>query len=319
MKNLLKFFLFVFLFLSFFVCATEKVEINSATIEELKTLTGIGDVKAQTIIDNRPFSSIDDLLKVNGIGEKTLEKIKEQGLAYVGEKSKTQNIKSETNLISQNLNNQNVTEAKKVYPSGILINEIMPSPEGSDETEEWIEIYNSNNFNVDLDSWRIKDTNGTPTIYTFPQNSIITAFGFILLKRPESKITLNNDSDGLNLFNPDGDVVDSVEFGKAIKNYSYVRTSSNPNTQTAWQWSLVSTPKAINFIASKNSLSKTEKSVNNNGVELGLANISQATNINQNAKNTNPWFLFFMALIITIILSFTVLFIKLKFQKNVRT
>lgn len=57
------------------------ININTATAAQLKTLTGIGDVKAQAIIDYRElhgdFASIDDLTKVNGIGEKTLEKIRD--------------------------------------------------------------------------------------------------------------------------------------------------------------------------------------------------------------------------------------------------
>lgn len=56
-----------------------KVNINTASEEELMTLKGIGEVKAKKIVEDREkngrFSSPQDLLRVNGIGEKTLEKI----------------------------------------------------------------------------------------------------------------------------------------------------------------------------------------------------------------------------------------------------
>ena len=57
------------------------VNINSATLEQLKTLNGIGESKAQNIIEYREknggFKSIDEIKNVTGIGEKMFEKIKE--------------------------------------------------------------------------------------------------------------------------------------------------------------------------------------------------------------------------------------------------
>jgi competence protein ComEA len=60
---------------------SSKVNINSASAEELETLPGIGEVIAQEILDyrtaNGPFASVDDLLDVSGIGEVTLENIRD--------------------------------------------------------------------------------------------------------------------------------------------------------------------------------------------------------------------------------------------------
>ena len=61
--------------------ASSKIDINSATATQLQTLPGIGAVKAQSIVDyrqaNGPFSSVDDLLAVSGIGPATVESVRD--------------------------------------------------------------------------------------------------------------------------------------------------------------------------------------------------------------------------------------------------
>ncbi len=52
------------------------VNINTATLAELETLPGVGPKTAQLIVDGRPYATVDDLLRVKGIGPATLTKIK---------------------------------------------------------------------------------------------------------------------------------------------------------------------------------------------------------------------------------------------------
>ena len=75
--------------------AEKKININTATATELQKLPRVGAVVAQRIIDyrekNGSFKKIEDIMKVEGIGEKTFLQLKE--LITVGEVSKTKKEK----------------------------------------------------------------------------------------------------------------------------------------------------------------------------------------------------------------------------------
>jgi len=57
--------------------AEGKININTASQSEIETLPGIGPSRAQGIIENRPYDSIEDIQKVPGIGEVTFQKLKD--------------------------------------------------------------------------------------------------------------------------------------------------------------------------------------------------------------------------------------------------
>ncbi|MGD0917355.1 MAG: helix-hairpin-helix domain-containing protein [Thermodesulfobacteriota bacterium] len=55
----------------------QKVNINTSTKEELDALPGMGPVKAQAIIDGRPYQKPEDIMKVKGIEQREYNKIKD--------------------------------------------------------------------------------------------------------------------------------------------------------------------------------------------------------------------------------------------------
>lgn len=191
------------------------------------------------------------------------------------------------------------------YPAGVVFNEILPSPEGPDAENEWIEIYNQNDFGVDLSSWTIQDTAGSTKTYTL--NKKIPALGYLIFLRPETKITLNNDGDGLSLINPKGEIIDSVIFGKASLNKSYSKT------QSGWVWNNNLTPGAKNIIpqSSKPSPAKTLTGETKKLEDKAREVSASLTNINlRSLDSENKSLVFLIAFIVALLCSIVFLIIK---------
>lgn len=55
----------------------QKININSATIEDLRAIPGLGNVAANAIVINRPFSNFNELLSLNGVGPVLVKKLQE--------------------------------------------------------------------------------------------------------------------------------------------------------------------------------------------------------------------------------------------------
>lgn len=303
MKNIFKIIIPVLLFFPIFIFAADRVEINTATLEQLDEITGIGPAYAQRIIDGRPYSSLDNLLKVKGIGEKTLQKIKDQGLAYVEGQTLNSTPPPLTTLTPTPSPKPIIAIA---YPNNILINEILPSPDGPDDQNEWIELVNLNNFEVDLYGWQIKDTIGKTTTYNFPETAKISSNGFLILTRPETKISLNNDEDGLELIKPDKTIADFVKYEKAPTGQSYNRI------ENSWQWSKNTSMGEKNIVEASFKISLNNTSSNDD--EPSIFSSIQA-NIEKNLINKSPDFYDLpIAVLLAICSSLTILFLKNKIK-----
>ncbi len=119
------------------------------------------------------------------------------------------------------------------YSNEIILNEILPNPEGSDNAE-WIELFNKSSQTVNLDGWSLRDASGRT--YIIDSSDFIDIYiegrGFFIIPRSVSSIALNNNGDVVELLNPSKAVVDSVVYDtKAQDNTSFARNNTGD-----WQW-----------------------------------------------------------------------------------
>ncbi|MBI2415813.1 MAG: lamin tail domain-containing protein [Candidatus Kerfeldbacteria bacterium] len=128
------------------------------------------------------------------------------------------------------------------FSDDIMLSELLPDPAGSDATDEWIELYNAGQADVNLYDWQITDASND---YTFSDVSTITTGGYIVLPVTDSGISLNNSGETISLLDPAGEVIDTVTYEAATTGESYVYLNDT------WQWTTTLTPGSINVITAE--------------------------------------------------------------------
>lgn len=125
------------------------------------------------------------------------------------------------------------------YPS-LQLSELFPDPSSpqTDTADEFIEIYNPNTFGVDLSGWKLRDEAGAEFII---KSKSVEPNARLAIFITESKITLNNSGDSVQLIDPNGQVAsESANYGTAEEGLSWSYIAGN------WQWAVAPTPGGVN-------------------------------------------------------------------------
>lgn len=128
-----------------------------------------------------------------------------------------------------------------VYSEDLIISEIVPEPE-SGSANEFIEIFNRGNTEIDLSSWQIDDIDGGSSPYTIPAGTKILPNQYVAFYQSSTKISFNDTGDSGRLLSPDGIVKNAVTYSKSVRGQSYSLFSSN------FLWSTTLTPNAENIL-----------------------------------------------------------------------
>lgn len=142
-----------------------------------------------------------------------------------------------------------------VYSDQIIINEVLPNPEGSDIEGEFIELYNQGSEDIDLEGWQIDDSSSTYTISSDDYTStVILADSYFVIYRDISGISLNNTGgETISLYQPNEELLDTVTYSESASEGQSYNLANN-----SWNWSIEVTPGEENKIVHENRDPKAE-------------------------------------------------------------
>ena len=136
----------------------------------------------------------------------------------------------------------------------IVINEILPKniQHGSDqdgEYDDWIELFNLANEDIDISGFYLTDSKKEPTKWKFPSGTVINKNGFLIVWADEdttqtglhTNYKLSADGENVVLLSPTQEVINLVEYPATLLEQSYARV---PNGTGNYKWSVPTFNKA---------------------------------------------------------------------------
>lgn len=158
------------------------------------------------------------------------------------------------------------------YSDKIFINELMINLSGDDKEGEWIELHNEDSRDINLEGWTLTDLKND---YKISEEKIIGSQNYLSFPRSETRITLNNDRDTIQLLDPQGKIVNAVQYEKSFEDLSLARIPGS----SEWTWTEIVTPDEENQIyLSEEELDSEKKSSSSKSSQKSE---SQSTNFIQ--------------------------------------
>lgn len=124
----------------------------------------------------------------------------------------------------------------------LRINEVFPNPAAKGEDNEYIEIYNFGDKNIDLTGFILKDATRSGG-YVFPAETDLRPGEFLLIYKSVSKISLNNTEEQIYLLDDNENQIDFLEYFKTKEESSF----GFDEVENTFRWSKNLTPGAKNI------------------------------------------------------------------------
>ena len=147
--------------------------------------------------------------------------------------------------------NSNSFTTGESAPGDVVMNEIMPNPDGNDDAlmpgGEWVELYNTGNWAINVQGWKLCSMNSRCMIITpdrLMASSIIPAGGYLVVYRSGSgDFELNDNIQTIILMNREGMKVDKAQYSGSEQGKSWAK---KPDGTGGWVAGQTPTPGGTN-------------------------------------------------------------------------
>lgn len=207
------------------------------------------------VIDKVSYGKYDD----GNISDNAQVPFRGKSIARYPNGMDTNNDSIDFAVMAPTKNSENV---KPSYLNDLLITEIVPEPENG-AANEFIEVFNNGQEDIDLYDWSLKDQKGSTEQYVIQDHTIIKSGQYIAYYNSTTKISLNDDGDGVSLLDPNNDEKYSTDYSESERGESYSKFDNS------WQWTESLTPGNVNVFTE--TLAVNSAPVNENAISIAEA------------------------------------------------
>ncbi len=186
---------------------------------------------------------------------------------------KTKNDSKKSKTDKQNSDEQKTIDRNDDWFE-LILSEIFPNPKGKDN-DEFIEIFNPTDKKINLQGLIIDDQIGGSKPYKIDNELIIKPQEYLIFKRQQTKINLNNQQDSVRLMANDKTIISQIDYYNAPESQTY-----SLNKDNLWQWTQEPTPNKVNII--KQTKVAGQKIKNKKTINYQSANWSNIFNFDLN-------------------------------------
>ncbi len=161
-----------------------------------------------------------------------------------------------------------------------IISELIPNPEGSDSTSEWIELYNPSTEDINLSGLYLDDADGGSDPYKL--SGTLGVESYLVISVEDSKISLNNGGDSVRLLGANKEILYQIDYTDSKEGESYALIGNS------WVWTSSSTPEADNIVGTTEDSKQSETSFVNGDLSESV-NISEVFPNPEGSDQESEW------------------------------